>query len=70
VSSQGKRLTKPELEEAIRSMLPQSESAAILKKELADLRANLAEWLYRNSEPIPDDEKTMILPTFWVGKVK
>jgi len=51
-------------------MLPQSESAAILKKELADLRANLAEWLYRNSEPIPDDEKTMILPTFWVGKVK
>lgn len=27
------------------------------KHEIANLRANFAEWLYNNSEPIPNDER-------------
>lgn len=26
------------------------------KHKIANLRSNFAEWLYRNSEPIPNDE--------------
>ena len=50
MSDHGKRLTKPQLEQIMLRMLPSYVDKRD-KHELADMRANFAEWLYNNSEP-------------------
>ncbi len=53
----------PEIEQALRNVLPDSQSAAMLKSDIAEMRANMASWFYYNSEPIPNEEKACTTST-------
>jgi len=60
----------PELEQALRNVLPASDSAAIMKRELATLRANFAEVLYNMSEPIEAELEIRDIDTGITHKVE